>query len=88
MNSAIGKASAGENGVYFRHSECQTIDGSRRTAFKRSDAVAQIGNHPLAGSSHRSRSPFRSRLGADIMWLQIQMFSVCSEFTGESSNQK
>jgi hypothetical protein len=67
VQRAIGKASARKYSVDLRNSKGKTAALACRAALQRGDALAQIGNDPFAGSSYRSRIPFRSRFRIDIM---------------------
>lgn len=60
MQGAIGKTAARQYGIDLRHSKGKAATTSRRAALKRGDAIAQIQNHPVAGSSRHSRVPMRS----------------------------
>jgi hypothetical protein len=55
VKRAIGKAAARQRCVDLGDPKGKTAGLFCRTALKGGDAVAQIGDYPVAGSSHRSR---------------------------------
>jgi hypothetical protein len=50
MQGAIGKTTAGQERVDFRHAEGKIASLSGRHALQRGDALAQVGNNPLIPS--------------------------------------
>jgi hypothetical protein len=72
VQRAMSQSPSRQRRIDFGHPEGKTAGLFRRAAFQRSDAVAKVGDHPFAGSNHRSRILSGSRWRADFMSIKCR----------------